>query len=823
MTIDLHRLHSRTLAPLAVALCLAALAGCGAGSGAAVSENPITTASITPTAFTYTGPPPASADVQRFKTNVWDNLQPDNRCGSCHAAGQDPQFVRTDDINLAYAAANTVVDLDTPSQSRLVTKVAEGHNCWLTSPQACADVIVRFIQAWAGDVAGDGFKTVALSAPPERTPGASKSFPASSSDFAARVHPLLTLHCAGCHSEGASVPQSPFFASSDLEVAYAAARPKIDLNSPANSRFVLRLASEFHNCWSSCSSDGSEMLAAISAFADGISVTPVDPNLVISRALTLDDGIVASTGGRFDASAIALWEFKAGQGDTAFDTSGVSPAINLSLIGDIEWVGGFGIRINSGRAQGTTSASAKLHDLITATNEFTLEAWVVPANVTQDGPARIFTYSAGTDARNFTLGQTLYNYDVLVRSADTDANGEPALSTPDDDEVLQATLQHVVLTYTLEEGRVLWVNGERVGLVEGAGSSLASWDDTFAVVLGNEPGNNRQWQGTIRLAAVHNRALTAEQIRQNFDAGVGAKFFLLFGVGHLVDIADAYILIEGSQFDSFSYLLNAPRFVTLSGTAPTTDIPIKGMRIGINGSEVNVGQAFANVDTVVNATDFGPDGQTLSPIGTIVGVDTGPGSDEFFLSFERIGAFENVRVEAAPPPPAAPADLPEVAHIGVRNFAEINATLAALTGISPTTPAVASVFDTVQQQLPTVESIDAFLSSHQMAVTQLGIEYCSALVDSPTRRAALFPAFDFDADVATAFDAAGRSALIDPLAARLLSTLPTQPDSTQLATELNALIDQLAMCGSDCSATRTRIVAKATCAAAFSSAAMLLQ
>ena len=36
--------------------------------------------------------------------------------------------------------------------------------------------------------------------------------------------------------------------------------------------------------------------------------------------------------------------------------------------------------------------------------EYSIEAWVVPANVTQEGPARIISYSAGDSNRNFTLG-----------------------------------------------------------------------------------------------------------------------------------------------------------------------------------------------------------------------------------------------------------------------------------------------------------------------------------------------------------------------------------------------------------------------------------
>ena len=72
--------------------------------------------------------------------------------------------------------------------------------------------------------------------------------------------------------------------------------------------------------------------------------------------------------------------------------------------------------------------------------------------------------------------------------------------------------------------------------------------------------------------------------------------------------------------------------------------------------------------------------------------------------------------------------------IGVRTFDEINATMAAVTGVSPNTAAVKSTFINIRQSLPAVDSIEAFLSSHQTAIAQLAIQYCDALVES--RRAA---------------------------------------------------------------------------------------
>jgi len=50
--------------------------------------------------------------------------------------------------------------------------------------------------------------------------------------------------------------------------------------------------------------------------------------------------------------------------------------------------------------------------------------------------------------------------------------------------VLQATLQHVVLTYDPINGRQIFVNGQNTGAIDPEkGGTISNWDDTFAVVL----------------------------------------------------------------------------------------------------------------------------------------------------------------------------------------------------------------------------------------------------------------------------------------------------------------------------------------------------
>ena len=802
---------------LAVTGALVLLAGCG--GGAETVQNPVT-APGTPAA--YSGPPPATADVQAFKINVWDNLKAGNRCGQCHTAGgQAPEFVRQDDVNLAYAAANGIVTLSSPRDSRMVAKVAGGHNCWLASTDACADILTTWISNWAGAaLAGGG---VELKAPPLRDPGASKTFPEAPDLFASTVHPLLEEYCARCHTSSAANSQSPYFASGDVDEAYAAARVKINLDQPEVSRLVLRLRSEFHNCWSDCAANSNAMEAAIRAFANAIPLTQIDPSLVLSKALTLQDGTVASGGNRYNGNVVGLWEFKTGNGAVAYDTSGVEPALNLNLSGEVTWVGGWGINVRSGKAQGSTTASRKLHDLIKSTGEYSIEAWVAPGNVAQED-ARIVSYSGGTTTRNFMLGQTLYSYDFFNRSSTTDQNGDPRLTTSDDDEDLQATLQHVVATYDPVNGRRIYVNGRYTEDADpSAGGNLADWDDTFAFVLGNEVSGDRQFQGVFRLVAVYNRALTPQQIDQNFQAGVGEKFYLLFSVAHLVGVPQSYILFEVSQYDSYGYLFDKPTFISLDPAARPGNIPLAGLRIGINGAEAEVGQAYGTLDTALTDSEYGPLGQPLSAVGTVIGLQKGPDADEFFLTFDVLGSNRNVRTEPVPLTPSPPPDMPRPSDVGLRVFDEINATMSNLTGIATTRPAVVATYAQVKQALPTIDNIDSFVSANPVAIAQLAIQYCDALVEDTGARATYFPGFNFAASPPVAFDAAGRAVVLNALVGRMMAqNVATEPNANEVRTELDSMITRLAACGGSCPAGRTETIVKATCAALLGSAVTLV-
>lgn len=824
------------------------LSGCGGSSGSKVEPNtpPDNTGGNGTDPFVYEGEKPAAtADINKFQKELWEKIARKDRCGGCHDV-QAPNFAREDDINFAYETVidNQLVNLDSPEESRLVIKVANGHNCWVADASACGEFITGWIQNWAGE-AGTVENSIELTAPEIKDIANSKSFPAESDLFAeSALYGLLKAHCSQCHSETSIIKQQPYFASSDADTAYQAAKSKIRLDSPASSRFVVRLAAESHNCWSdNCANDAAGLSEAIAAFVATLEEPEALPeSLPLSKAVGLADAFVLTSGGRVDSEIIVKYEFKTGSGSVAYDSTG--SGIDLNLIGNVDWSSAWGVKIDSGgRLQATTENSRQIVNQIISTGEYSIEAWVIPDNVDQgvnnSNPARIVTLSQSDEERNFALGQYDYNYSFLNRTDRSDINGLDEISTPDADEVLQASLQHVVATFDPINGRRIYVNGELSDINdEDQGAVLRDWEKGFAFAVGNEVDGaaNTQWKGSIRFLAMHKRALSADDIGKNYAQGVGARYLLLFSISELIDLPESYIVFEVQQMDDYGYLFSAPFFTNLNDLAPSSPITLRGIHIGVNGIEAPTGQVFANLDTEIRADAITDKRQALSRLGTVVEVKTGPTDDIFFLSFDQIGdLIYDGRVTPAPVAPSPLPITPEQPLLGLRNFAEINATLSHLTTVPTTNEAIANLYQKVEQQLPTLTNMDGFLSAHQMGITQLAVSYCNELVNSTSLRTAYFPGFPFGAAPSAAFTNEGRSQIIEPLLRSLLasevadgenaSPLLNQADPDELRAHLNDLISNMPIsCAEDCtSAERTKTTVIAACAASMSSAVMLLQ
>jgi cytochrome c553 len=823
---------------------LSVLAGCGGGGGPSVTVNQPT--GLNGTAQAYTGPAAQDADVLAFQINLWQNITPSDRCGGCHhAGGQSPQFARSDNVNLAYQAALPLVNLTNPSQSTLVLKVGSGHNCWVADPSACAATMLVWIQNWIGS-GSSSTSSIKLQAPPVQAAGGGKQFPATATagtpSFQSSIYPLLTTFCSGCHSESSATPQQPYFASSNLAEAYVAAQPKINLQTPNLSRFYQRLADDMHHCWVTPSSNGAPdcpgsaatMLTQLTAFANGIPVTPIDPTLVVSNAVTLTQGTIAAGGSRYDANVIAMYMFETGQGSTAYDTSGVTPEADLELSGNVTWVGGWGIDIGQGgKAQASTSASAKLASMIQGTGEYTFEAWVAPANVTQTG-AYIVSYSGSNTTRDATLGQAAMQYTGMTRSSVTDTNGTPALTTTTANGAAQASLQHVVLTYDPINGQKIYINGVWTGDADPSkGGSLANWDSTFALVAGNEVTGQRQWQGVIKFLAIHNRALTQAQIQQNFAAGVGQKYYLLFGVSSLTGMPQSYVLFTASQYDNYSYLFAQPKFISLNSTATVPGgLQLSGIRIGVNGALAPAGQSFTTVATTLGGSSYtGANGQLLSSLGTVVPVTLGPSQDLFFLSFDQLGSHVHAYVDpavAASPP--APNNTPQP-DFGIATFERVNNTLARITGVPITNSTVAALYQSAQQSMPASPLISAFAPANQTAMSQLANAYCGQLLASSSLTHTFFNG-QLDSSLSLSaqsfFGTAGNRAIVESaLVSNAIGSSVNPQAATAVTNEVDNLLQLFAGVGSQgqapLSGYSVSAATQAACAATLGSAAVMLQ
>jgi Concanavalin A-like lectin/glucanases superfamily len=857
---------TRIIALLTLAASLG-LAACG-GGGAADTTTP--TGAPTSSVDAYTGPAPATADVQAFQVSLWNNIRGQNRCGQCHNAttpAQMPNFARGDNVNLAYAQANTIVNLAQPSTSIMVVKVSGGHNCWLADPSACGQILTTWITNWANATGGSSATQVALVAPPSESVGQSLNFSSTSvaaTDYGNTVYTLTSQYCVKCHSSLASPAnaQTPYFADPNLTTAYQSAIPKIDFtgcvpqnassatfqaNCGTNSRFYNRLLVDQHNCWSTCSADAAAMLKEIQTLALDAQPTNLPASLVVSKALHLTDGTVASGANRYDADTIAKYVFSEGAGSTiAYDTSGIDPAANLTLSGHYQFDGSWGVIFLAGgaKAQSTVESSSKLNTLIQATGEFSIEAWVAPA-VVATNLSDIVSYSGGDTLRNFTLAQTNQDYDFFLRSSGSgsssstnaaamELNGQPDLQTPDASMALQAALQHVVLTYDPINGRQIYVNGVNQKLADpNKGGTISSWDSTFALVLGSEVSGDNAFQGEVKFLAVHSRALSAAQVMQNFNAGVGQRYYLLFDVSNVpgVNVSQSYIMFTVSQYDNYSYLFYQPTFISLDPTAKPTSIALQGMRIGINGTIPLVGQAFIPLNMNITAAGYTSQGEVLSTVGTVIGLESGPAGDQFFLQFDLLGTQKDAIVEASPCPASGPCVQglvlqPPAADIGVRNFAQLNSTFAQLTGVPTTNAAVVTTYQSVQQQLPPINTLEAYSSANHVGVAQLAVQYCNQLM-SPSNTALqtkLFGNVNFS-NGSLFSTAAGISSVTNPLANLAVGggSLTRQPAASTVSTELNNLVGILCSGSTKCtSAARVQAVTIAACAAALGNADVVI-
>ncbi len=291
--------------------------------------------------------------------------------------------------------------------------------------------------------------------------------------------------------------------------------------------------------------DGDDLSFDATGLPDGLSIGPdgVVVGAIAAGAaggspyaveVTVDDGtdqstvafawtVVEVTG----PQPVVAYDFTEGAGVVVGD-SGRGEPLDLTIAdpGSVSWVDGGGLTIDSETVVSSGVAASKVSDAVVASGEITLEAWVVPANTTQAGPARVVSVSGGSSSRNVTLGQGLYGglpstvFDVRFRSSETNGSGTPSTTTPAG--TVSTELQHVVFTRGAGGTTTIYVDGAVVATGD-AGGDLSNWSGGFPLVLANEVGASRPWLGTLCGVAIYDQALTSTEVGDNHAAGCGPR------------------------------------------------------------------------------------------------------------------------------------------------------------------------------------------------------------------------------------------------------------------------------------------------------------
>jgi hypothetical protein len=228
------------------------------------------------------------------------------------------------------------------------------------------------------------------------------------------------------------------------------------------------------------------------------------------------------TGGQ--PTADMLWRFTPIAGAPNVVPGGGSYGLDLSLGGSATMVGGTLDLTRVGYAW-TPTGSQQVASACALSDAFTVEAWVQPDHLRQQGPARIFTWSQDLTDRNVTLGLhaddgatpafVLRFRRGLPDDSDDNQNYAQPIDLPRDDGLYHVAFVWDGVAGTLER----YLDGDRKVQTSGLFGNADSWDPSYSVVIGDETSKGRPFLGRVYRAAFYCSALSSQQISNNYEAG----------------------------------------------------------------------------------------------------------------------------------------------------------------------------------------------------------------------------------------------------------------------------------------------------------------
>jgi hypothetical protein len=298
-----------------------------------------------------------------------------------------------------------------------------------------------------------------------------------------------------------------------------AEKPMIFITAHAEAR-VLGTKLRIDTANDSTRLDVTEGRVRLTRLRDKATVEVVSGHYAIAAA----SGSMTSRLARASTGLVALYTFKEGKGGVVHDASRAGAPLDLKIENEaaVKW-SAKGLLIGSPVLISSTASATKIVQACKASNEVTVEAWIRPGTLAPAGKdGRIVDLSADTMNQNFLLGQDelkgpVRAYFMRLRTTATDLVGKPALATPDNSAALK--LSHLVYARSAAGIATFYIDGVDVARTTGGGA-LSTWNEAYRLSVGNELTGDRPWLGEVHLVAVYSRALAADEVKQNFKAGM---------------------------------------------------------------------------------------------------------------------------------------------------------------------------------------------------------------------------------------------------------------------------------------------------------------
>jgi len=138
--------------------------------------------------------------------------------------------------------------------------------------------------------------------------------------FTDNVYPILQANCSPCHSTRTR-SQAPLHSDVNIELSHEYALTRVNFRKPADSKLVVRLGIDRHNCFgASCKEANAKMLAAVTAWANAVT-----PKLAAVPALT-------PTGTMVSEAQVTQWI----QADKAATAAADQPFIKYTSLHELQ-------------------------------------------------------------------------------------------------------------------------------------------------------------------------------------------------------------------------------------------------------------------------------------------------------------------------------------------------------------------------------------------------------------------------------------------------------------------------------------------------------